>query len=102
VDKDNKNCPSGQTMSTARKDKPSACAPDAEPDKKCDKKDTEMFKEVGPDGKMKSTCRSTKAKEDNKKKELKDKQDVISKKYSNAENKDRDRQVASPQVAMHG
>lgn len=93
VDKDSKDCPEGQSMSTPRKDKKAECAPDDEPDKKCDKeKDTELFKEVGPDGKMKSTCRSTKEKEDKKNKMIKDKQEPIKTKYAHKDNKERERQ----------
>ncbi|KAF2261260.1 hypothetical protein CC78DRAFT_583904 [Lojkania enalia] len=92
VDKDSKDCPEGQTMSTPKKDQPSKCAPDDEPDKKCDNEpDTELYKEIGPDGKMKSSCRSTKEKEEKKKNQIKEKQDVIRTKYANSENNDRER-----------
>lgn len=79
-------------MSTKQKDKPAECAPDDDPDKKCDgEADTELFKEVGPDGKMKSSCRSTKEKEDKKNKQIKDKQEPIKSKYDKKENIDREK-----------
>lgn len=68
VDKDgnNNNCPEGQSQSSATKSKPGKCAPDPEPNKKCDNPDLEPFKEVGPDGNMKTTCRTTRQKEEKK------------------------------------
>jgi hypothetical protein len=67
VDRDSKNnCPEGQSQSSPTKNKPGTCAPDLEPDKKCDNPDLEPFKEVGPDGNMKTTCRTTRQKEEKK------------------------------------
>ncbi|KAH8730567.1 hypothetical protein GQ44DRAFT_768328 [Phaeosphaeriaceae sp. PMI808] len=68
VNKDDKNsCPEGHTQSSATKKNPGKCAPDPEPNKKCDNKDLEPFKEIGADGKMKTTCRTTRERETKKK-----------------------------------
>ncbi|KAH7116270.1 hypothetical protein B0J11DRAFT_584301 [Dendryphion nanum] len=64
VDKVDSGCPAGQSKTTV---KLSECAPDDNPDQKCTKPDTEDYREKGPDGKIRHTCRSTEKKEKAKK-----------------------------------
>jgi hypothetical protein len=67
IDKDQKDrCPVGQADSTPTKSKPGKCAPDPEPDKKCDNQDTYLHKAVGPGGKLKKSCRLSREKEQKK------------------------------------
>lgn len=64
VNKDQQNrCPGGQSESTPTKNKPGKCAPDPEPNKKCQNKDTYVHKGIGPDGKIKKSCRLSREKE---------------------------------------
>lgn len=67
VDKNQQNrCPEGQSISTASKDKPGKCAPDPEPDKRCQNNDDYVHKDIGPDGKIKNSCRLNREKEEKK------------------------------------
>jgi len=61
--KDQNRCPKGQSQSSSTVSKPGKCAPDDEPDKKCTAKDTVVFKGIGPNGKIKNSCRTTRDQE---------------------------------------
>jgi hypothetical protein len=69
-------CPSGQSLSTATNATPGACAPDDDPDHKCGT-DTFNFKDIGKDGKIAHSCRSTPEKEKAKQQKVADAQKVI-------------------------
>lgn len=79
-------------MTTATQKKQAECAPDDEPDKKCDKPDTFDFKEV-VDGKIKHSCRSTEEKEKRKQETVKESTKKVSEKYGKEAADEREKQV---------
>lgn len=56
-------CGEGESESTPTRNKPPKCAPDDEPDKKCEDEGTYDHKEIGKNGKMKHSCRTTRERE---------------------------------------
>ncbi|ORY14965.1 hypothetical protein BCR34DRAFT_598865 [Clohesyomyces aquaticus] len=74
IDKDQQNrCPEGQSESTPTKSQTSKCAPDDDPNKKCEDDGTYVHKSIGLDGKLKKSCRLTREKEQEKAKKTDDK-----------------------------